>query len=92
VFQIHGVDAHDNAVLCEQLRRSKMAEAICEAVTRLNIRFVPIKSVEQQAMLSCASCQAGICQGKNRKSSNSHFGMSCTNPRYFGIGIWEYKI
>ena len=28
------------------------AEAICEAVTRPTMRFVPIKSVEQQAMLS----------------------------------------
>lgn len=28
------------------------AEAICEAVTRPNMRFVPIKSVEQQAVLS----------------------------------------
>ncbi|WP_434033108.1 IS110 family transposase [Cupriavidus sp. a3] len=28
------------------------AEAICEAVTRPNMRFVPIKNVEQQAMLA----------------------------------------
>lgn len=28
------------------------AEAICEAVTRPNMRFVPIKTVEQQAILS----------------------------------------
>jgi transposase len=28
------------------------AEAICEAVGRLSMRFVPIKSVEQQAILS----------------------------------------
>ena len=27
------------------------AEAICEAVARPNMRFVPIKSVEQQAVL-----------------------------------------
>jgi transposase len=28
------------------------AEAICEAVGRANMRFVPIKSIEQQAILS----------------------------------------
>ena len=28
------------------------AEAICEAVTRPSMRFVPIKSEEQQAVLS----------------------------------------
>src|ERR1700754_925350 len=28
------------------------AEAICEAVTRPNMRFVPIKSIEQQSVLS----------------------------------------
>ena len=28
------------------------AEAICEAVRRPNMRFVPIKSAEQQAMLT----------------------------------------
>jgi transposase len=28
------------------------AEAICEAVTRPNMRFVPIKMIEQQDMLS----------------------------------------
>jgi transposase len=29
------------------------AEAICEAVTRPNMRFVPLKSVEQQRVLVC---------------------------------------
>lgn len=29
------------------------AEAICEAVSRPTMRFVPIKSVEQQARYSC---------------------------------------
>ena len=42
------------------------AEAICEAVGRPNMRFVPIKNVDQQALLtlhpqgsitSCASCR-----------------------------------
>jgi transposase len=28
------------------------AEAICEAVTRKNMRFVPVKTVDQQAVLA----------------------------------------
>jgi transposase len=106
VFQVHGVDAHGQAVLCRKLSRSQVAgffarlspcvigmeacgsahhwarqlsrlghtvrlmpaqfvrpyrksekndandaEAICEAVTRPTMRFVAMKSVEQQATL-----------------------------------------
>lgn len=36
------------------------AEAICEAVTRPNMRFVPIKSEEQQAVLVLHRVRAGI--------------------------------
>lgn len=44
------------------------AEAICEAVTRPNMRFVPIKNVEQQAASSpvAASRPARLRQGTNR--------------------------
>jgi transposase len=35
------------------------AEAICEAVARPNMRFVPVKSLEQQAVLSCTGCAKG---------------------------------
>ena len=107
VFQIHGVDAHEQVVLTRQLRRKQViaffdklapcligmeacatahhwareltklghtvrlippvyvkayvkrskndaadAAAICEAVTRPSMRFVPIKSEEQQAALA----------------------------------------
>ena len=31
------------------------AAAICEAITRPNMRFVPIKSVEQQGQLNCSN-------------------------------------
>ena len=31
VFQIHGVDEHGKAVLRKQLRRSKMAEVLCQS-------------------------------------------------------------
>jgi transposase len=36
------------------------AEAICEAVTRPNMRFVPLKNVEQQAMLSLHRARQGF--------------------------------
>ena len=36
------------------------AEAICEAVTRPNMRFVPIKSTEQQALLTMHRVRQGF--------------------------------
>src|SRR2546428_9009502 len=36
------------------------AEAICEAVTRPNMRFVPVKSAEQQALLSLHRVRKGF--------------------------------
>jgi transposase len=36
------------------------AEAICEAVGRPNMRFVPVKSVEQQALLSLHRIRQGF--------------------------------
>lgn len=36
------------------------AEAICESVTRPNMRFVPIKSVEQQAIFSMHRVRQGF--------------------------------
>ena len=38
------------------------AAAICEAVTRPSMRFVPIKNVEQQGVLACTGAP-GLCQG-----------------------------
>ena len=107
VFQVHGVDEHEKAVIRRRLKRSEFvaffaqlpaclvgmeasggahhwarelqalghdvrlmaprfvgpyrkndkndgndAEAVCEAVGRPNMRFVPIKSIEQQSVLS----------------------------------------
>jgi transposase len=40
------------------------AEAICEAVARPNMRFVPVKSLEQQALL--AIHRAGVRRGEDR--------------------------
>src|SRR5271169_4255618 len=36
------------------------AEAICEAVARPNMRFVPIKSVEQQALIGLHRARQGF--------------------------------
>lgn len=36
------------------------AEAVCEAVTRPNMRFVPVKSVEQQALLAIHRVRQGF--------------------------------
>ena len=36
------------------------AEAICEAVARPNMRFVPVKSAEQQAILSLHRVRQGF--------------------------------
>ena len=48
VFQIHGTDAHGKTVWKRKLTREKWIEAICEAMSRPNMRFVKAKSVEQQ--------------------------------------------
>lgn len=40
------------------------AEAICEAVRRPNMRFVPVKSVEQQAVLSLHRARRGFVEAR----------------------------
>jgi transposase len=40
------------------------AEAICEAVTRPNMRFVPIKNVEQQSVLALHSVRQGFVKAR----------------------------
>lgn len=40
------------------------AEAICEAVTRPSMRFVPIKTPEQQAILSCHRARQGVVKAR----------------------------
>ncbi len=49
VFQLHGIDNQGQVMLRRTLSRGQMA--ICEAVTRPNMRFVPVKTTEQQALL-----------------------------------------
>jgi len=45
------------------------AEVICEAVSRLNMRFVPIKGVEQQAMLSLHRVRQGFVAARTAQAN-----------------------
>lgn len=45
------------------------AEAICEAVARPNMRFVPIKSVEQQAVLSLHRARQGFVKARTAQAN-----------------------
>lgn len=56
------------------------AEAICEAVTRPSMRFVPIKNVEQQAMLSVHRARQGLVKARTAQANQirgllSEFGI-----------------
>lgn len=45
------------------------AEAICEAVSRPNMRFVPIKNVEQQAILSVHRARQGFVKARTAQGN-----------------------
>ena len=45
------------------------AEAICEAVSRPNMRFVPIKSIEQQAILSVHRVRKGFVKARTAQAN-----------------------
>jgi transposase len=45
------------------------AEAICEAVGRANMRFVPIKSIEQQAILSVHRVRQGFVKARTAQAN-----------------------
>ena len=56
------------------------AEAICEAVTRPTMRFVPIKNVEQQAVLSMHRVRQGFIRARTAQANQirgllSEFGL-----------------
>ena len=56
------------------------AEAICEAVTRPTMRFVPIKNVDQQAMLALHRARQGMVQARTAQANQirgllSEFGL-----------------
>ncbi|MGR0140758.1 IS110 family transposase, partial [Pseudomonas sp. MD332_8] len=46
------------------------AEAICEAVTRPNMRFVPIKTVEQQAILAVHCARQGFVKARTAQANS----------------------
>ncbi len=45
------------------------AEAICEAVARPNMRFVPVKTPEQQALLALHRARAGSMKARNAQAN-----------------------
>lgn len=45
------------------------AEAVCEAVTRPSMRFVPVKSVEQQALLAMHRVRQGFVVERTAESA-----------------------
>src|SRR5712671_7817785 len=45
------------------------AEAICEAVSRPNMRFVPIKSIEQQGILSVHRVRQGFVKARTAQAN-----------------------
>ncbi len=56
------------------------AEAICEAVTRPNMRFVPIKNIEQQAVLALHCVRQGFVKARTAQANQirgllSEFGL-----------------
>jgi transposase len=56
------------------------AEAICEAVSRPNMRFVPAKSIEQQALLAMHRARQGFVAGRTAQANQirgllSEFGI-----------------
>ena len=56
------------------------AEAICEAVNRPNMRFVPIKNIEQQAILSVHRARQGFVKARTAQANQmrgllSEFGI-----------------
>jgi len=48
------------------------AEAICEAVARPNMRFVPIKTDEQQAVLSLHRVRQGFVKSRTAQANQIH--------------------
>jgi transposase len=64
------------------------AEAICEAVARPNMRFVPVKSVEQQAVLAVHRARHGFVKARTAQANQirgllAEFGLVI--PR----GLWH---
>jgi transposase len=69
------------------------AEAICEAVERPNMRFVPVKSAEQQALLGLHRARQGFVAARTAQANQlrgllSEFGVVIPN----GIGYLKSRL
>jgi transposase len=53
------------------------AEAICEAVLRPNMRFVPIKEVEQQGVLALHRARQGMVKARSFRKGSHMFINAC---------------
>lgn len=56
------------------------AEAICEAVSRSNMRFVPIKSVEQQVILSVHRVRQGFVKARTAQANQIRGLLRAVSP------------
>lgn len=70
------------------------AEAICEAVARPNMRFVPIKDVEQQSVLALHTVRQGFVKARTAQANQirgllSEFGLIV--PQEFGTSPNGYQ-
>jgi transposase len=66
------------------------AEAICEAVSRPNMRFVPIKSVEQQSVLTLHRVRQGFVE-ERRATQNRIRGLLMEFGQVLPQGVHELK-
>src|SRR6202165_5744088 len=64
------------------------AEAICEAVSRLNMRFVPIKTIEQQTILSVHRVRQGFVKARTAQA-NQIRGLLGEFGLVIPQGIWN---
>jgi transposase len=87
-FQVHGVDAEGRVVVRRKLRRAKVRQSICEAVMRSQMRFVPIKTEDQQAALMLHKARELL--GSSADDADQR------HPRTYGLtrhdcaaGLWE---
>lgn len=66
------------------------AEAICEAVARPHMRFVPVKSVEQQAVLAVPRARQGFVQVRTAQA-NPIRGLLAEFGRVIPRGLWHIR-
>lgn len=69
------------------------AEAICESVRRPNVRYVPIKNIEQQAMLALHRVRQGLIKARAAQANQcrgplSEFGLIV--PQGIGRISWAW--